>query len=71
MKDATLEANGEPFVHGNGSLQYGATIIAPWPSLHTTPMRTTALVREILWAEPGDRVWPFTARIPRMLRQLL
>jgi hypothetical protein len=71
MKDATLESNGEPSVRGDGCLQYGATVIEPWPSLRITPIRTTALVREILWAEPGDRVWPFTARIPRMLRQRL
>jgi len=71
MSAPAISGPFEPWVRDDGCIQCGVTVIAPWPSLRIAPARTTTLAREILWAERGDRLWPFTASIPRSLLQLL
>ena len=58
---------GEPSVQPDGSILSGVTTFEPWPSLRIRPHRTMMLTHEILWANPGGRLWPYTARIPRLL----
>ncbi len=57
-------AKPQAAIRSDGSIEYGGTVIRAWPSLRMRPKRTMEITQEIIWAERGDRFWPFASRIP-------
>lgn len=53
-----------PRLRADGCIEFGATVIEPWPSLRMTPVRSLVCTDGIIWAKPGDPLWAFTEKIP-------
>jgi|GEM_PF-2182886 len=70
MSDEPFTFDGGISITSDGSILDGYTRIRAWPYLRFTPQRTLALTREILCAQPGDRLWPFTSRIPKSMLEI-
>jgi hypothetical protein len=64
MNEAPYTDTSQPIIRADGGIQNGRIIYEPWPSLAIVPQRDLGLCEEIIWAKPGDRLWPFTRRIP-------
>ena len=65
MNEAPYTDTSQPIIRADGGIQNGRIIYEPWPSLAIVPQRDLDLCEEIIWSKPGDRLWPFTERIPR------
>ena len=70
MSDTPDSTSPAPILRPDGCIQAGATVIQPWPSLRMHPKRDLASTNEIVWANPGDPLWPFAERIPLPLLQV-
>jgi len=67
MSDHQFVDRQEVSVNADGSIECGINRIEAWPSLRMTSGRDIACVHGIIWATPGDALWPFTERIPTQL----
>ena len=71
MSDALVVQVNSIRVLRDGTIQDGHTRIKAWPVLRMKPVRTLQLTHEIIWAQPGDKLWEFTKRIPPSLLALV
>ena len=69
MSDSASATQPTICVRADGCVQFGTTIIEPWPSLRMTPPGNVVLSQAVFSAKPGDQLWAFVSHIPPRLLQ--